>query len=161
MYGADRMMSQSKYQISGTNAHKNIDGGRYSSRSDVLQGTEVYCERYGIAGKIDLFYIEERRLVERKKRQSVIYKGLIFQLYAQSFALEEMGYEVDRMEIRSLDDNRTFAIGLPRDNPEFVADFEETLNDMRTFDIGGFQQPNLAKCEKCIYAPMCGNTDIS
>ena len=127
MYDADRMMTQSKSQIDGTYAHKTIDEKNYSSNKSVLQGINVYCEKYGVSGKIDLFDTEKGLLTERKKHQSIIYKGLIFQVYAQCFSLEEMGYNVRNIRIYSMDDNRVFPITHPKDDSQTVAELERTL----------------------------------
>ena len=92
MEDADKMMSQSRCQINGTHAHKTIEEGRYTSRNDVLQGVEVYCEKYDLTGKIDLFDVKKGILTERKKKISRLYEGQIFQVYGQYFALKEMGH---------------------------------------------------------------------
>ncbi len=160
MYDADRMMTQSRSQINGTHAHKTIEEKRYSSKKSVLHGISVYCEKYGTVGRIDLFDTDKGILTERKKHQSVVYKGLIFQVYAQCFSLEEMGYDVREIRIYSMDDNRVFPITHPRDDPKTVAEFERTLENMRNFDLFSFVQENPAKCERCIYEPMCGSTEV-
>ena len=53
--GVDRMLYQSSDQINGTSAHEAIDGGTYSKDSNVLMATDVYCEKYGLIGKIDIY----------------------------------------------------------------------------------------------------------
>lgn len=160
MHNADKTMYQTRYQLEGTATHKSIEARRYSTRSDILQNKEVYCDRYGIAGRIDVYDGRRRLLTERKKHQSVIYRGLVFQLYAQCFCLREMGYQVERLRIHSMDDNRDFEMALPEDDPETAHEFEETLDAMRSFSLKGFVQENASKCQRCIYAPMCGSTDI-
>ena len=51
LYGTlNKTLYQSHYQINGTNAHKSIDNKTYSDKKNVLQGTNVYCEKYGIEG---------------------------------------------------------------------------------------------------------------
>lgn len=50
LYGdMDRIIYQSEYQINGTNAHKSVDEGEYSSLKSVLMGIDVYSERYNVA----------------------------------------------------------------------------------------------------------------
>jgi len=158
MGNADRMMSQSKFQINGTDAHKTIEAGEYTSRKDVLQGVEVYCERYGLNGMIDLFDIKKEIITERKKKVSQLYDGQIFQVYGQYFALKEMGYEVKKIKVYSMDDNRTFDIIIPEDDPVMMERFESTLSDMRTFNPDNYVQTNPRKCSNCIYEPMCGSS---
>ena len=155
---ADRMMSQSEFQINGTNAHKTIEDGQYSSRKDVLQGTEVYCEKYGLVGKTDLFDIKNGLLTERKKKVSRLFDGQIFQVYGQYFALKEMGYEVKAIRIHSMDDNKNYDITIPEDDPAAMDKFETTISGMRTFNPDNYVQTNPQKCSNCIYEPMCGNS---
>lgn len=95
LYGnMEKNLYQRDYQINGTDAHKSIDTHTYSTRKDVLQGIDVYTEEYGIIGKIDVFDVKNCTLTERKNKIIEIYDGYVFQLYAQYFALKEMGYKV-------------------------------------------------------------------
>lgn len=73
--GMDKTLYQSTYQINGTKAHETIDNKKYSG-SAVLQGLGIYCEKYNLIGKIDLYEVKKRTLVERKKKISTIYDGL-------------------------------------------------------------------------------------
>ena len=56
-----------KPQIEGKAAHSAIEEKRYSTRKKILQGIDVYCEKYRICGKIDLFDTQKGILTERKK----------------------------------------------------------------------------------------------
>ena len=38
-----------------------------------------------------------------------------YQLYAQYFCLREMGYEVEKLKLYSLDDNKVYEIPLPNE----------------------------------------------
>ena len=120
MEDADRMMSQSRYQIDGTHAHKAIEDGEYTSRKDVLQGIEVYCDRFDLMGKIDLYDIKKGLLTERKKKISRLYEGQIFQVYGQYFALKEMGYEIRKIRVHSMDDNKNYNISTPENDPDMM-----------------------------------------
>jgi CRISPR-associated protein Cas4 len=53
-------------QVVGKINHSSIDEGRYSSAKKYLQGMPVYSEKYGIAGKIDIYDSEKKTLTERK-----------------------------------------------------------------------------------------------
>ena len=58
LYGSmDRILFQCTDQINGTYAHNSIDNGIYSTKKNVLQGIDIYCDRYNIIGKIDVFDI--------------------------------------------------------------------------------------------------------
>lgn len=159
LYGSmDRVLYQCSDQLNGTAAHEAVDEKRYSDRNDILLGMDVYCEKYRLIGKIDLFDVSKGILRERKKKVSVIYPGYIFQVYAQCFALREMGYTVKKIEIYSLDTNRTFNITLPEEDKEKLFAFEKIIDEMRNFDMNSFIQTNIEKCRHCIYEPSCDRT---
>ena len=65
---SEHLLSQEIFQIDGTAAHSAIDEARYSDRKSVLQAIPVYCEHYGLFGKIDTFDVGKGVLTERKKR---------------------------------------------------------------------------------------------
>jgi CRISPR-associated protein Cas4 len=134
MFDADRMMSQSEYQINGTHAHESVDEGKYSSKCKILQGISVYSEEYGIIGKIDVFDIETGILTERKKKISAVFKGQVFQVYAQYFALKEMRYCVKKLRIHSMDDNKNYDLALPEDDDTMAKDFKRTIQMMHAFN---------------------------
>ncbi|MFA6679735.1 MAG: type V CRISPR-associated protein Cas4 [Candidatus Methanomethylophilaceae archaeon] len=155
---SDRILFQSVYQINGTHVHKSIDEHQYSSKTEILQGISIYCEKYGIIGKIDIFDVKKGILTERKKKVSQLYIGQIFQVYAQCFSLEEMGYEVKKIRVHSIDDNKTFDVEHPKNSQVLFERFEKTIESMHDFDPSFFVQNNPKKCERCIYEPMCGSS---
>lgn len=151
----ERLIYQEPSQLNGTAAHEKSDNGTYSTRKDVLQAKNVYCEKYNVIGKIDTFDCKSGRLTERKKHISNVYDGYVFQLYAQYFALEEMGYAVREMRLYSMDDNKAYEIPLPQDDEKMFVKFEETLDAMTAFDVNCFSQNNVKKCSRCIYEQLC------
>ena len=156
LYGSmERVLYQDTPQMEGTAAHENVDKGTYSTKNSIITSLNVYCEKYRLVGKIDIYDAERKVLRERKKRIKVIYDGYYFQVYAQCLAMREMGYPVQRIELYSLDDNKTYQIPLPEDNEEMMHKFEKTIDDMRNFDMGSFIQLNGDKCKNCIYSPAC------
>src|SRR3989338_4539406 len=60
-------------QLVGKIKHENIEKGEYSTAKRYLQGMEVYCEKYGLAGKIDIYDRDQRSLIERKTKVVKIY----------------------------------------------------------------------------------------
>lgn len=156
LYGdMEKMVYQSTDQINGTNAHQSVDAGTYSSKKDVLMGIDVFCEEFRLIGKIDVYFAKEHLLRERKKKIVRIYDGYVFQLYAHYFALREMGYEVERIEFLSLDDNKKYPIKLPEEDAAMYEKFCNTISEMRNFQLEKFQQSNPEKCLRCIYEPAC------
>ena len=64
----ERRLYQRKDQIAGTSAHVSIDSGSYSTRKNVFLGMDVYSEKLGLIGKIDIYDSNGRVLIERKKK---------------------------------------------------------------------------------------------
>ncbi|MCH7763602.1 MAG: type V CRISPR-associated protein Cas4, partial [Candidatus Marinimicrobia bacterium] len=114
-------------QTNGIAAHKTIDNKSYTTAKSVLQGLDVFSEKYRIGGKIDTFDIKKALLVERKKKIKVIYDGYIYQLYAQYYCLTEMGYEVKRLKLYSMEDNKSYPVKLPENDREKQEGFETLI----------------------------------
>lgn len=153
--GRDNLTFQQTPQLNGTQAHASVDNHKYSCRKNILQGISIYSEKYNLTGKIDIFNTASGLLTERKKKIKNIYDGYIFQLYAQYFALIDMGYKVSKIQLYSMDDNKTYPIALPSDNQEMYIKFEKLIKTMQTFDLTNFRQTNTKKCRNCIYEPAC------
>ena len=85
----ENIMTQDSFQLNGTTAHKSSDSATYSTKKSVLQGIGIYCDKYNLSGKIDVFDSKTGVLIERKKKIKTIYDGYVFQIYAQYFALLE------------------------------------------------------------------------
>ena len=156
----DRMIYQCTDQINGTAAHENVDTGRYSTSKDILMGMDVFCEKYNLVGKIDIFDVKKKILRERKKRIVKIYDGYIFQVYGQYYALKEMGYEVLKIELYSMDDHKSYGISLPEEDSVMFAAFEHVIESIKRFSLDYFVQDNREKCRHCIYEPACDKSLI-
>lgn len=154
-YETEKLTYQSSCQINGTAAHSAVDEARYSDEKNILQGITVYSEKYNLFGKIDVFNVKTGQLKERKKKIKTIYDGYIFQLYAQYFALSEMGYNVKILSLYSFDDNKTYNVALPSHDSEMLEKFNEVINNINDFDYTKFIQGNSEKCKRCIYEPLC------
>ncbi|MBR0418041.1 MAG: type V CRISPR-associated protein Cas4 [Erysipelotrichaceae bacterium] len=152
--GVDELTYQTSDQINGKAAHETIDTKKYTGAARI-QSIDVYCEKYNLIGKIDLYDSATRALTERKKKISKIYDGQVFQLYGQYFAMTEMGYDVEKLLIHSLDDNKTYDIDLPENDPAMMKKFENLIKEIELFNLNDFRQNNPAKCLRCIYEPMC------
>lgn len=156
LYGnMDRMIYQSVDQINGTAAHKAVDEGSYSSCKNVITAIDVYSDKYNLIGKIDMYDANKKMLRERKKKVKQLFDGFIFQVYAQYFAMTEMGYEIEKLEIYSIDDHKHYPIARPEENIEMLEKFEKVIEDIRSFKMDSFVQENGLKCARCIYEPSC------
>lgn len=148
----------SDIQQKGKYEHQSIDQKTYSTSKNILQGINVYSEQYRVYGKIDLLDVKSRKLIERKRKIKVIYDGYIFQLYAQYFALIEMGYEIDKIQLYSSEDHRTYDILLPYENKEYFCRFVQLRKEIDEFEPSTFVQENIEKCKYCIYHVVCGGS---
>jgi CRISPR-associated protein Cas4 len=114
----------------------------------------VYSEKYQLMGKIDVFHIGKKSLMERKSHISEVYQGYVYQLYAQYFCLTEMGYQVEKLKLYSMDDNQVYEISLPEEQE--IKEFEAFLDKYTSFnprDTKFLANPD--KCKHCIYAELC------
>lgn len=59
-----------------------------------------------------------------------------YQLYAQYFCLTEMGYEVEKLKLYSLDDNKVYEIPLP--NEDEIQAFEAFLEEYKRFEFRSY-----------------------
>lgn len=148
----DKREYQEVAQIAGAFAHKNIENKTYSSAKRFVQSIDVYCEKYNIAGKIDIYDKREKALIERKNKIKKIYLGYVYQLYGEYFCMIEMGYEVKRLFLHSLSDNKRYEITLP-DKEEVIA-FEKTLKQMGDFGSEDIVNHSCLHCQNNIYSPL-------
>ena len=137
----------------GLDAHKAIDEGEYSTRKEILQGMTVYSEKYKLLGKIDTLDLEKKELCERKYSVTAIYDGFRYQVYAQYFALQEMGYDVKKIKIHSKKDNKNYPLSIP--GQKETEEFENLLTSIRSFSLSDTFIQTVNKCRKCIYNPLC------
>lgn len=152
----EQEMYHTDIQIEGKFAHQTIDQKTYSTKKDLLVGVDVYCEKYNLYGKIDVYDVESKKLIERKNNVKKIYDGYVFQLYAQTFALREMGYEVKEIVIYDKSHNVNYPIPLPEDDPKMFWKFEKLIEDINSFDLNTKNiKVNAEKCKSCIYSHIC------
>lgn len=155
LYGKySRKVFQWTDQIEWEFSHESIDKKKYSTSKKILQGLAIYSSKYNIWWKIDLYHIEKKSLMERKTFVEKIYYGYVLQVYAQYFCMIEMGYQIDKIKIYSIQDNKVYEIPIPGEKE--TKDFEIFLDTYRWYhpDSRFFNQ-NPKKCEKCIYNELC------
>ncbi len=140
-------------QQTGKIKHESIDKKIYSTSRDILQGTEIYCEKLNLIGKIDIFNKKTGELVERKTKISKIYDGYVLQLQAQYFCLKEMGYKVKSLSFHSLVDNKRYPIPMPTSKD--LAKLKKIIKQINSFDPASDKDTNQKKCQSCIYKEFC------
>ena len=135
----DKRDYQEVAQIAGSLAHKNIENGAYSSAKRFLQGLDIYDQK-------------EKALIERKNKIKNIYLGYKYQLYGEYFCMMEMGYEVKRLFLHSLSDNKRYEIFLP--NIEEISAFEQTVKQIENFGPEDVANHSCPRCQNNIYSPL-------
>lgn len=144
----------SKFQKRGKIHHKAIDRGFYSSSKRYLQGLSVYCKKYGLIGKIDIYDKQEKALIDRKYKMTKVYNDYIFQLFGQYFAMLEEGYEVEKLFLHSLSNNKRHKVEKPQG--EYLKMFEDLIDAIRNFHPENPDfEVNPKKCSLCIYKSLC------
>lgn len=143
-------------QTQGRIAHETVDEKKGNTSKDVILALPVYSEKYRLMGKIDVYKIKERCLIERKYQLKQIYQGQIYQLWAQMLCLQEMGYEVEHIAFYEISTKKTIPINVP--SSDEIKGFEHFLLSFRSYDPIQPFHPNLNKCRHCIYCSLCDKT---
>lgn len=147
--GFDESLYKDKPQIVGTQLHAAIDENRYSTSKHIVQGLSVASVEYGLVGKIDLYDAKKLVLVERKTRIKTLHEGYRMQMYAQYVCMLEMGYEILYMYLRSMQDNKRYAL-LPPGKRECER-LRYILGQMRRTTPATVRTHRCARCESHIY----------
>jgi CRISPR-associated protein Cas4 len=141
-------------QTAGAHAHKSIDTNTYNTHKDDIVGLSVYSAEFELCGKIDILHKKNKLLVERKRKIVTIYDGYLLQLYAQYYCLTEMGYQIEKLALHSLVDNKRYYV----DMPDYIwhNKLENILNAIKTYDPDKTKfRVNSNKCNCCIYNSLC------
>ena len=145
-------------QFRGRCAHEPTDKKSSSTRSDVILALPVYSEKYHLMGKIDVYKVKEKKLIERKYQLKSIFQGQIYQLWAQMFCLREMGYEVDSIAFYEISTNKMIDVKMPTDEDE--RRFADFLKRFRRYDPAEPIAVNPSKCSHCIYSNLCDKIEM-
>lgn len=156
--GVKEILYQERPQIRGKKAHETVDEKHFKKKG-IVTSIDVYSEEFGLIGKIDIYDTVEKKLVERKRKVNTIYDGYIYQIYAQYYCMIEMGYSVEKLEIYSLEDNKSYDIALPENNTTMDDKFRKIIEDFFLFDLQEFIQTNATKCNNCIYRFACDRNE--
>lgn len=152
----DESLFHASPQTQGRIAHETVDEKKSSTRRNILQSLPVFSEKYGLMGKIDIYDAEKKYLVERKYQLRQIYQGQIYQLWAQMFSLQEMGYEVERMAFHEISTKQSHPVDMPTD--EDIRQFELFLQAFRDYNPTQTFCQNPNKCQHCVYCALCDKT---
>ncbi len=140
-------------QIKGLQAHESIDKNKYSTSKKWISSLDIFSDELNLIGKIDLLNIKNGELVERKRTIKKIYDGYLFQVWAQYFCLVEMGYEIKKIFLHSLSNNKRYPIKIPEISEK--QKIKNLISEMKNFSLEEKFSQNLEKCKHCIYAELC------
>lgn len=143
-------------QSIGKSAHSYIDNSSVKN-SKQLKGIYVFSEELQVYGKIDIYLIDEKELVERKYFIQKIYQGYYYQLWAQYLCMIEMGYDVQKIAFYSIKTNQKINVLLPTNSD--IELLKKHIQDILNFHPSQTIKINPEKCKNCIYAAMCDKTE--
>ncbi|RFC54640.1 type V CRISPR-associated protein Cas4 [Brumimicrobium aurantiacum] len=146
-----------KPQEQGKRVHSKVDRPHLKNSKRILSGAYVISNRLGVYGKIDQYYLKERKLVERKYNLKKIFRGYYYQIWAQYLALEEMGHPVDSLYFQSIKKNERVEVEKP--NSEELNELRTHIKTIARFDFENEIKINPQKCTHCIYASLCDKTN--
>lgn len=154
---ADESLYQATPQVKGKIAHETIDTQEASTQSRDIVSITVWSETLQVYGKIDIYKASTQTLIERKYLLKQIFRGQLYQLWAQYFCMKEMGYEVKKLAFYETSTNKTYPVKLPemqerKELENFITSFRE-FNPSQTIPVN----PN--KCRHCIYCSLCDKTE--
>lgn len=153
----DEELYHGKAQTKGKMAHKTIDE-KSSTSNNEMQSLPISSDELGVMGKIDIYKRNEKLLVERKYKIKQIYKGQLYQIWAQYFCMKEMGYEVENIAFYEISTNKMIPLDLPTD-----AEKEELISfieKFKSYDPNSSFQLNENKCRHCVYCNLCDKTSV-
>ena len=153
----DEGLYHAKPQTRGKIAHETVDNKTASNRKYDFLSLPVYSDRYKLMGKVDVYRKKEKLLIERKYLLKQIFQGQIYQLWAQYFCLQEMGYEVERMAFYEISTNKMIPVLLPDDDD--ITRFAEFIERYHQFNPADDIRVNPNKCKHCIYCNLCDKTE--
>lgn len=152
----DEDIYHAKPQTRGRNAHQTVDEKRVSSDSNSLESLPVLSSELGIYGRIDVYKKDSKSLFERKYELKKIYRGQLYQLWAQFFCLESMGYSVEKIAFYEISTHKTFYQTLPSKRDK--AELAQMINALKNYNPNDDFNTNHEKCSHCVYCNLCDKT---
>ncbi len=145
-------------QTTGKIAHKTTDNKTSSSLKNEIQSLPISSNELGIMGKIDIYRQKEKLLIERKYQLKKIYRGQLYQIWAQYFCMIEMGYKVEKLAFYEIATNKMIPLNLPSEieKKELIS----FIDKFKHYDPNSSFQTNENKCRHCIYCNLCDKISI-
>lgn len=155
---ADEDLYHAPPQTRGRAAHESVDHKTASTRKDDLMALPVFSNELGLMGKIDVYWGGDRLLIERKYQLTQIFRGQIYQLWAQYFCMTEMGYDVNKLAFYEISTHKVWPVEMPHEagKQELIL----FINRFRNYNPADSITVNPNKCAHCIYCNLCDKTNI-
>lgn len=145
-------------QVRGKISHYTIDKKNYSSSKEVLVSLPVFSNRLGVYGVIDIYDKKQKQLIERKYRLKKIFRGQLYQLWAQYYCMVEMGYKVEEIAFYEMATNVSHVVAIPSD--EDILELRDAIERFRCFSPDSEYVQEAGKCSHCIYVNLCDKTNV-
>lgn len=155
---SDESLYHASPQVKGKIAHETIDDPKASAQNRDMVAITVWSETLQIYGKIDIYRASTQTLIERKYILKQIFRGQLYQLWAQYFCMKEMGYDVKRLAFYESSTHKTYPISLP--NEQERKELEYFIASFRRFNPSQPITVNPNKCRHCIYCSLCDKTSL-
>ena len=155
----DEFFYKATPQIAGTIAHVKTELYTATKQSKDILSLQVYSDELGVVGEIDVYKLDKKQLIERKNTLKVIFRGQLYQLWAQYFCMVEMGYEIESMAFHEISTGKLIPINIPKDKEkqelkDFIKKYVNYVPDKDIIPI------NKNKCLHCIYCNLCDKIDL-
>jgi len=153
----DEDMYQATPQIQGKLAHTSVDAIKKKNNNSI-SSLSVISDEFSIMGKIDIYYQDKKFLVERKYQMKQIFKGQIYQLWAQYFCMKEMGFIIEKLAFYEISTNKMIPIDIP--SKEDKEEFRLFIKKVKNYNPNCNILFNSNKCIHCIYCNLCDKTNF-
>ena len=155
---SDEGLYKAAPQTKGSIAHESVDKKISSTKKADIMSLPVFSDTLGIMGKIDIYKQDNHQLIERKNNLKHIFKGQLYQLWAQYFCMKEMGYKIDSLCFYEISTNKMIKIDLPCDAE--LQELKDFINRFKNYNPSDDSfLINTKKCSHCIYCNLCDKTD--
>lgn len=145
-------------QVIGKISHDTIDNKSYGSSKDIIVSLPVFSNRLGVYGVIDIYDKKRKQLTERKYSLKNIFRGQLYQLWAQYYCMIEMGYSVEKIAFYEKSTNVSHFVSVPSE--EDILELKDAIERVRCFSLDSEFVQDAGKCSHCIYVNLCDKTKV-
>lgn len=155
---ADEEIFHATPQTIGRIAHESVDKKSSSSLKNEIQSLPISSDELCVMGKIDIYRQNEKILIERKNNLKQIYRGQLYQIWAQYYCMIEMGYEVKKLAFYEISTNKMIPVDLPSETEK--KELVSFIDEYKKYDPASSFHINENKCRHCVYCNLCDKTNL-